>query len=30
VCREGIRAVEEHLENNDEVSYKVFRVTKGP
>ncbi len=30
VCREGLRAVEEHLENNDEVSCEVFRATEGP
>ncbi len=30
VCREGTRAVEEHLENNDEVSYEAFQGTEGP
>ncbi len=28
--REGIKAGEEHLENNDEVSYEAFQGTEGP
>ena len=30
VPREGIKAGEEHLENNDEVSYEAFQGTEGP
>ena len=30
VRREDIKADEEHLENNDEVSYEAFQGTKGP
>ena len=29
VPREGIKAGEEHLENNDEVSYEAFQGTGG-